>query len=765
MIWKTNLLRLLLVLFVLLISATHARHLPQTDAARDAAAKVPWELSEALSASGRLRGFNGSWINDDEIAYRATDGYLYKYNVPTLNRSLILPPAIFEVYPSDLTITFSPDNTKLLIRYDVEQLFRHSVIAKYSLLDIDTRDETKVHNGEKLQYCGWSPSKNRLAYIYENNVHVHYENDEELQLTSDGVTGVIYNGIPDWVYEEEVLSSGSAMWWSKDGTHLISGYFNDVDVKTFKYQVYEDSYINNSLLEYQYPQELDLKYPKVGTPNPVVGLRLFNVDTKQLDPVNITAPVEIVTADHIIQNVVWIDSSRFLLVWLNRRQNLATLQECTLEGVCREVTRLQESDGWIMMSTPKCESTYCTFTYWIDDWLQVWRLDLATGKNLWETRGNFTVLNVYHYDETADELYYQATLRDQPFQSHVFRNNDCLSCKLRDSEDNICRSAGASFSTNYTYYVLNCNGPGPAIIRVFETKTDREVAVWENNHIFREYFANKLFPNNTYINVTLADGSFAAVKLQFPPNLDETKKYPMIVNVYGGPNSVRVTSAFSTGYNLFVTTNREVIYALIDGRGTGNKGKKLLFSVNNNLGDLEPQDQIFVAKYLQTLYPFIDAERVGIWGWSYGGYMTIKTLEYDANNVFQCGVSVAPVTSWLYYDTIYTERYMGLPTEEDNLAGYLKSSVFHKEIDTFNIHDLLLIHGTGDDNVHYQNSLLFAKSLQAANILFEEMAYTDENHSIGSFLPHVYNTIDNFFISCLNLHVHDDDEAEEEKSK
>lgn len=123
----------------------------------------------------------------------------------------------------------------------------------------------------------------------------------------------------------------------------------------------------------------------------------------------------------------------------------------------------------------------------------------------------------------------------------------------------------------------------------------------------------------------------------------------MIVNVYGGPNSVRVTSAFSTGYNLFLTTNREVIYALIDGRGTGNKGKNLLFSVNNNLGDLEAQDQIFVTKYLQTLYSFIDSERVGIWGWSYGGYMTLKTLEYDANNVFQCGASVAPVTSWLYY--------------------------------------------------------------------------------------------------------------------
>ncbi|XP_036321869.1 venom dipeptidyl peptidase 4 [Rhagoletis pomonella] len=758
MYWKTHFLFALLAL----ISTTQARHLG--DAPRDASEKVPWELNEALSASGRLRSFNGSWINDAEFAYRAADGYLYKYNVATLNLSLILPPAIFEVYPSDLTITFSPDNTKLLIRYDVEQLFRHSVIAKYSLLDIETRNETKIHGGEKLQFCSWSPSKNRLAYVYDNNVHVHYEDDEELQLTSDGVTGVIYNGIPDWVYEEEVLSSGSAAWWSKDGTYLISGYFNDVDVKTFKYQVYEDKYVNNSLLEYQYPEELELKYPKVGTPNPLVALRLFNVDTKQLQPVNITAPVEVVTADHVLQNVVWINGTRVLLVWLNRRQNLASFQECTVDGVCREVTRLQEPDGWIMLSTPTCEESSCIFTYWIDDWVQVWNLNLTTGKNEWISRGNFTVLQVYFYDAAADELYYQATLKDQPFQQHVFRNNDCLSCDLRDTDGNVCRSAGVSFSTNRTYYILTCNGPGPSVIRIFERQTNREISVWENNNGFREYFTNKLFPNSTYLNVSLPDGSFAAVKLQFPPNFDQTKKYPMIVNVYGGPNSVRVTSAFSTGFNLFVTTNREVIYAFIDGRGTGNKGKKLLFSVNNNLGDLEAQDQIFVTKYLQTLYPFVDGERVGIWGWSYGGYMTLKTLEYDTNNVFQCGVSVAPVTSWLYYDTIYTERYMGLPTEEDNLAGYVNSSVF-RSLDTFNIHDLLLIHGTADDNVHYQNSLLLAKKLQTANIPFDEMSYTDENHSISSFLPHLYNTIDNFFISCLNLHVRDEDASESDSSK
>ena len=232
--------------------------------------------------------------------------------------------------------------------------------------------------------------------------------------------------------------------------------------------------------------------------------------------------------------------------------------------------------------------------------------------------------------------------------------------------------------------------------------------------------ATKLTPQIGFMNVTLADGSQGVAKLQFPPNMDETKKYPMIVYVYGGPNSVRVTSGFGVGFDAYMTTNREVIYVQIDGRGTGNKGKDLLFSVNNHLGEFEVEDQIAVTKYLQNTLPYVDKERCGIWGWSYGGYMTARTLANDKKRVFQCGISVAPVTSWMYYDSIYTERFMGLPTAEDNLQKYLDTGVLD-EVENFRNHDFMLVHGSGDDNVHYQQSLMLAKVLQAHDILFDEM--------------------------------------------
>lgn len=303
---------------------------------------------------------------------------------------------------------------------------------------------------------------------------------------------------------------------------------------------------------------------------------------------------------------------------------------------------------------------------------------------------------------------------------HVFSNDECLTCDMKDVDGVVCKSASAAFSKGFSHYSLTCSGPNPSYTKVMETKTNTVVKEWEMNTEFRTMLSQKLRPDIRFMNVTLRDGSIGFAKLLLPPNLDVTKKYPMIVYVYGGPNSVRVTNSFTVGFEGYMTTNREVIYAQIDGRGTGNKGKDLLFTVNNHLGEFEVEDQIAVTKYLQNSLSYVDRERTGIWGWSYGGYMTARTLAHDNDRVFQCGVSVAPVTSWLYYDTIYTERYMGLPTDSDNLQKYKDTSVL-EEIDNFRNHDFMLIHGSGDDNVHFQQSLMLAKVLQANDILFEEM--------------------------------------------
>ncbi|KAI8038181.1 venom dipeptidyl peptidase 4 [Drosophila gunungcola] len=716
--------------------------------------KTAWDLTEALYGSSGLRGFNGTWITDEEFYYTASDRSIHKFNAATKTDVIFQNSSFLNNYVG-ATFSLSPDNTKILIRHNLTEKFRHSYIAQYDVFDIESNTTVQIHKGEKLQYCGWSPLRDRLAYVYLNNVFIHFSEKVEVSITDDGVDGVVYNGVPDWVYEEEVLSSGSALWWSADATKLAVGFFDDTEVETFNYFLYGDG----TSTFYQYPHEEHLKYPKSGSKNPVVRLRVYDVTDNDPTMYLIVAPVEVVGSDHILQNVVWSNETHLLITWMNRRQNRASIQSCSYQGVCAEVKRLEEPLGWVDISTPKCLSTgkSCIFRYFIDNWHQVWNLDLETGLNSWQSRGNFTVLAVYGYDEARDKLYYQATLPGDPSVYHVYSNDKCLSCSQVDADGVACRSASATFSKSFSYYTLSCNGPNPSYTQIFEATTNSLQVDWEPNTAYRKQLEQKLRPSYHFLNVTLADGTIGIAKLALPPNFDAAKKYPLIVVVYQGPNSVRVTNGFTLGYEAFVTTSRETIYAYIDGRGTGNKGKDLLFSVNNDLGDHEVEDQLFVTRWMQLNLAYVDAERCGIWGWSYGGYMTAKTIEKDHDRIFQCGVSVAPVTSWLYYDTIYTERYMGLPTDDDNLKKYNESSVF-RNLENFKTHDFLLIHGSGDDNVHYQHSLLLAKLLQRHDIQFQEQTYTDENHGIGNALPHLYHTIDAFWTNCLNLDVYEDSE-------
>jgi dipeptidyl-peptidase 4 len=274
--------------------------------------------------------------------------------------------------------------------------------------------------------------------------------------------------------------------------------------------------------------------------------------------------------------------------------------------------------------------------------------------------------------------------------------------------------------------IASCNGPYIPYVRIHKTDTLEAVMSWEENLNRRIQLAEYNKPQIVYLRVPI-NGFSTLVKLHLPPEIEwppsttsATDKYPMIVQVYAGPNSVRGVDNYAIGLPEYYTTTRKVIHCQIDGRGSGNKGTDMMFAINNHMGTVEIEDQIAVTEYLQKTYSFIDAERTGIWGWSYGGYATAMVLATDEKRVFQCGVSVAPVTSWIYYDSIYTERYMGLPTDTDNLGGYNRTDVT-RLVDNIKYHDFLLIHGNADDNVHYQQAMVLARALQEKSIMFEQM--------------------------------------------
>lgn len=234
---------------------------------------------------------------------------------------------------------------------------------------------------------------------------------------------------------------------------------------------------------------------------------------------------------------------------------------------------------------------------------------------------------------------------------------------MTDDSNDVCRLAKATFSLDYKYYTLTCDGPNPRYTNLYRADSMTLIQSWENNSAFAQKLSHKLRPEIRYMNVTLANNAMGIAKVYLPPNLDPTKKYPMIVNVYGGPGSVRVTSGFNVDIEYNLITEHNIIYAQIDGRGTGNKGKETLFSVNNHLGEFEVDDQFFVTKTIQKEFEYVDPQRIGIWGWSYGGYMTARTLARDSKQVFRCGISVAPVSSWLFYG-----KYLMINNNLDNIS-------------------------------------------------------------------------------------------------
>nr|CAD7408174.1 unnamed protein product [Timema poppensis] len=448
---------------------------------------------------------------------------------------------------------------------------------------------------------------------------------------------------------------------------------------------------------------------------------------------------------------------------------------------CCQVHQWGEPEGWLTPGTPLFDDAGTRFVTILSesqgevdgDFNHVILIDTSSGERRALTSGRYTVTSIYGWNTEAAIIYYLGTGVDAPTNRHVYSVteggvNTCLSCPIQTPEGNKCLYSTAAFSQDLSHYSITCSGPDPATVTIFKASSsgdDATVQVWESNEVFRESVSGRSYPD-WYTTQVPVDGGFdATVRLWLPPGLDTSgdTKYPMLVYVYGGPNSNQINDAYTLSFGTYLATNRSIIYGLIDGRGSGLRGNKLLFSLNRKLGTVEIEDQIAVTRSLQQQLPYIDASRTAIWGWSYGGYATAMALAKDTEGVFKCGASIAPVSSWIYYgkgggwflavvesmeNTIYTERFMGLPTPEDNESGYNQSDVT-RLIDNFKNKQFFLLHGNADDNVHYQQAMAIARSLQLADILFNQQSYPDENHSLGGVSLHVYHALDTFWTNCF----------------
>jgi dipeptidyl-peptidase-4 len=553
------------------------------------------------------------------------------------------------------------------------------------------------------------------------------------QVTSDGEKNRIINGKPDWVYEEE-FEFTKAYFWSPDGKKIAFYRFDESEVKEYQIPFYYSLY----------PDWFRYKYPKAGEKNSVITIKVYNVadnTTKVMDTGDET--------DIYIPRIKWTnDPNELSIVRLNRLQNeMDILFADVVSGKSRLI--YSETNKYYFSERP---GDYLTFVNNKNDFLIQSEKDGYNhlyllnnqGKILNQvTKGNWEVSELLGYDAKNKVIYYAAS-EDSPLEQYVYaiHCDGTDKCKLTEKKG----AHEVTFSKGYHYYIDQYSNANTPPFFTLHKSSGKLIRVLEDNHRLKERMSANHFSQKEFLTVPAANGTKLNAYMIKPPDFNPAKKYPLFIYVYGGPGSQLVQDRWDSRFAWFqLLASHGYIVACVDNRGTGGRGQEFKKCTYLQLGRIETEDQIAAAKYLSTL-PYIDAGRIGIFGWSYGGYMSLLCLLKGAD-VYKMGISVAPVTNWRFYDDIYTERYMRTPQE--NPDGYDANSPLYLANELKG--KLLLIHGMADDNVHLQNSAEMIKRLVAANKQFEMQFYPDKNHSItgGNTSFHLYRRMTDFIFRNL----------------
>nr|CAI5837059.1 unnamed protein product [Callosobruchus analis] len=658
----------------------------------------------------------------------------------------------------------SPDGQYLLVAYNYRKLYRYSFLAQYMVLDLKTDEKYEVIQGSApAQLVIWAPVGNALAYVFENNIYYKKSPKETSAVAITSTIGYISNGVPDWVNEEEVFSANKAMWFSPDGKKLAFARFDDTNVPVMVIPVYGEP----GKLSSQYPRGNLVKYPKAGTTNPTVSFHYVSLDDPKTEHA-LEVPNNF-TREPILTAVDWATNDIVTAIWMNRVQNQAIITAYDTSITPTKVIVIKNTvmkNGWLELFSPPIFSKNGSEMVLIlsqeqhngDSYRHVVMLKLEeNAKDDPITKGLFVVSEVLAWSHEDNLIYYLANTEEDSAVQHLFsispevRKPRCITCSLKSKHHaNLpCAYNRADFSKDASHYVMTCAGPDVPQVSL-HAKNGQLKLYWTDNQELVDYLDKTDAVTIKKMTFDVAGGFKANVMLRLPPNMDQSgsTKYPMVVNVYGGPDTYQVVDKFVLDWGNYLASNKSIIYATIDGRGSGLKGDKMLFSGYRKLGTVEIEDQINVTRLIQKKLNYIDSSRTAIWGWSYGGYAAGMALATDTQSIFKCGISVAPVTDWALYDSIYTERFMGLPTLEDNLKGYEAAQLL-KKYEGLRDKEYYLIHGTYDDNVHYQQSMMWSKVLEINDILFRQQSYPDEDHSLGLVRPHLYHSLENFLDECF----------------
>uniref|UniRef100_A0A8D0HNW1 Fibroblast activation protein alpha n=1 Tax=Sphenodon punctatus TaxID=8508 RepID=A0A8D0HNW1_SPHPU len=715
-------------------------------------------LEDYLNGEFQYKTFSPYWVSGKEYLHQSAESNVILYDVEADWSVTLLTNTTFKKVDAS-NYALSADHNFIVLESNYSKLWRYSYTASYYIYDLVYGGfVTESELPHKIQHISWSPVGHKLAYVYQNNIYLKREpRDHPIKITTNGKENEIFNGIPDWVYEEEMLAVKYALWWSPNRRFLAYIEFNDTGIPVIEYSYYGED---------QYPRKITIPYTKAGAKNPTV--RVFIVDTtnpEALGPKEVPAPAMIASSDHYITWLTWVTDTRVCMQWLRRIQNFSVLAICDFKDYsnswdCPETRQhVEESHtGWaggFFVSAPYFTSDAISYYKIFSDkegYKHIHYINDSVKNAIPITSGQWEA--IYIYKVTDNAIFYTSNeFKGYPGRRNVYKisigtntlRKECITCNLRKDR---CQYYSARFSDNAKYYALICYGPGIPISTLFDSDNNREIKVLEDNRKL-EVALEKIKMPKEQINKLEVDGITLWYKMLLPPQFNKNKKYPLLIQVYGGPCTLNVKHTFGVNWITYLASREGIVVALVDGRGTAFQGDKMLHAVYRRLGVYEVEDQISAVKKFIEM-GFVDEKRIAIWGWSYGGYVASLALG-SGTGIFKCGIAVAPVSSWEYYASIYTERFMGLPTESDNLEHYKNSTVMARAENFRNL-NYLLIHGTADDNVHFQNSAQISKALVNAQVDFQAMWYADQDHGIpGLSSKHLYSHMTHFLKQCFSL--------------
>lgn len=613
--------------------------------------------------------------------------------------------------PSFDGFIMSPDEYRLIVYTNSEPIYRRSFKADYYYFDIRRNMIRKLSDNKSKQMAPvFSRDGRMLAYVCDNNIWLSkFDYGTESQITKDGEIGKIINGATDWVYEEE-FGVTSLMDFSPDNKLLSYIRFDETLVPEFAFQNYKQQL---------YPDFISFKYPKAGETNPKVTCNIFDIESKTIRSINFPAN----TSFEYIPKIEFTPTSQLSIMTLNRDQNDFNMYFADPRTTIAKLILREQNDRYInyeFFNSIHFLGDQFTYISEKDGYSHIYIYSLTGVQQKQLTSGNYDVIEILACDPISKTVYYQAA-EESPLQRAIYKVDILKGTKTKLSTKTGYNTA--SFSSNGKYFVNNwSNTINPAYITLNDA-SGKELRVLEDNKDLKNKLSTLGLAKKEFITVKGADGTSLNAWMLKPANFNPNKKYPLLMVQYSGPDSQEVLDRFNIDWVDYLTTLDYIVVA-VDGRGTGARGQEFRKCTYMNLGIKESDDQIAAARYFGTL-PYIDAANISIWGWSYGGYNVLMSLS-RGKGVFKSGIAVAPVTDWRFYDSVYTERYMRTP--QQNTSGYQNSSP--TTLASSLSGRLLLIHGTADDNVHFQNTIEYTSALIKSNKQFELFVFPDQNHSI-----------------------------------